>query len=141
VEGNLNVFIGQLRDQYRRAGVNLRTVLDESPVYVRYKPVALTRLLYNLVDNGCRHGTGSIEITVCRDRTDVLLSVRNPVLGNPLGTGLTEALSGDAQQTKTSGLGLSIVRQFAQVHQAGLEESLEEGIKTFTLRFKGRDLT
>lgn len=136
IVGDLNIFIAQIRDQYRRAGVNLRTLLDESPVPVCYKPVALTRLLYNLIDNGCRHGTGCVEITVGRDGADVLLYVRNPVLEDHQGIGLTEALCGDSQITKTTGLGLSIVRQFAQVHQAELEESREGDIKTFMLRFK-----
>lgn len=136
-EGDLNILVGQIRDQYRRAGVNLRTVLDENPVHLRYKPVALTRLLYNLIDNGCRHGSGSIEISVSRDGSDVLLYVRNPILGDHQGTGLTEAFNSDSQRTPTTGLGLSIVRQFAQVHQAELEESLENGVKTFMLRFKG----
>lgn len=136
-EGDLNILIGQIRDQYRRAGVNLRTVLDENPVPLRYKPIALTRLIYNLVDNGCRHGTGSIELSVTHDGSDVLLYVRNQVLSDHQGTGLTEAFSSDSQRTSTTGLGLSIVRQFAQVHQAELEESLENGVKTFMLRFKG----
>ena len=136
VENDLNAFIGKIRDQYRRVGINLRTVLDEHPVILVYKPIALTRLLYNLVDNACRHGAGSIEISVKREGSDVLLEVRNPIYGEQPGTGLTQALAEDAGKIATTGLGLRIVQQFAQVHHAELEERQDDGFKTFTLRFK-----
>lgn len=135
-EGDLNVLVGRIRDQYRRAGVNLRTHLSNAPVVIAYKPIGLTRLLYNLVDNACRHGDGNIQISVTRDQGDVALDVSNQMLGSDQGTGLTHAIAEGSGKTPTTGLGLRIVQNFAAAHRAELEESVSNGIKTFRLRFK-----
>ena len=135
-EGDLNALVGRIRDQYRRAGVNLRTQLGNAPVVIAYKPIGLTRLLYNLVDNACRHGDGNIQISVTRDQGDVVLDVSNQMLGNDQGTGLTHAIAEGSGKTPTTGLGLRIVQNFAAAHRAELEESVSDGIKTFRLRFK-----
>lgn len=135
-EGDLNALVGRIRDQYRRAGVNLRTQLGNAPVVIAYKPMGLTRLLYNLVDNACRHGDGNIQISVTRDQGEVVLDVSNQMLGNDQGTGLTHAIAESSGKTPTTGLGLRIVQNFAAAHRAELEESVSDGIKTFRLRFK-----
>lgn len=137
VEGDLNLFVGRIRDQYRRAGVNLRTQLPEQAVVVKYKAIGLTRLLYNLVDNACRHGDGNVQITVIQAQDDPVLTVSNKMQSNDQGTGLTQALAEQAGRLPTTGLGLRIVRQFAEVHRAQLEESVVDGIKSFSLRFNG----
>lgn len=134
--GDLNMLVGRIRDQYRRAGVNLRTHLGNAPVVIAYKPIGLTRLLYNLVDNACRHGDGNIQISVTRDQGDVVLDVSNQIFGNDQGTGLTHAIAEGSGKTPTTGLGLRIVQNFAAAHRAELEESVSNGIKTFRLRFK-----
>ena len=135
-EGDLNALVGRIRDQYRRAGVNLRTQLGNAPVVIAYKPIGLTRLLYNLVDNACRHGDGNIQISVTRDQGDVVLDVSNQIFGNDQGTGLTQAMAEGSGKIPTTGLGLRIVQNFAAAHRAELEESVSDGIKTFRLRFK-----
>lgn len=137
---DLNIFIGKIRDQYRRVGVNLYTVLEDRPVYLFCKPIALTRLLYNLVDNACRHGAGSIEISVTCEDQNILLRVRNQINGIQQETGLTHALSENSGKITSTGLGLRIIHKFAQVHHAELEEQQENGIITFTLRFKAAPL-
>lgn len=136
VEGDLNIFVGRIRDQYRRAGVNLRTQLPEQAVVVKYKAIGLTRLLYNLVDNACRHGDGNVQITVIQAQDGPILTVSNKLQGNDQGTGLTQALAEQAGHLPITGLGLRIVRQFAEVHNAQLDESTTNDIKTFSLRFK-----
>lgn len=137
-EGDLNQFIRRIRDQYRRAGVNLRTQLPAKPVVIAYKPIGLTRLLYNLVDNACRHGDGNVQVTVSRDQDVVILTVSNKTLGVDQGTGLTQALAEQSGRLPTTGLGLKIARQFAEVHKAQLEESDADGIKFFSLRFNAK---
>lgn len=137
-EGDLNQFIRRIRDQYRRAGVNLRTQLPAQPVVIAYKPIGLTRLLYNLVDNACRHGDGNVQVTVSRDQDVVILTVSNKTLGADQGTGLTQALAEQSGRLPTTGLGLKIARQFAEVHKAQLEESDADGIKFFSLRFNAK---
>lgn len=135
-EGDLNHFVGRIRDQYRRAGVNLRTQLPEELVIVKYKAIGLTRLIYNLVDNACRHGDGSVKIELFQTPEGPVLTVSNRMQGNDHGTGLTEALAEQTGRSPTTGLGLRIIRQFAEVHHAELVESIADGIKSFSLHFK-----
>jgi len=133
---DLNSFVGKIRDQYRRVGVNVRAILEESPALFYCKPIALTRLLYNLVDNAYRHGVGSIEVSVIRENQNILLRVSNHINNPQQETGLTQAFAENTGKIPVTGLGLRIIRQFAKVHHAELEESQENSIKTFTLRFK-----
>lgn len=137
-EGDLNQFVSRIRDQYRRAGVNLRTKLPAQPVVVSYKPIGLTRLLYNLVDNACRHGDGNVQVAVTRTQDEAILTVSNRTLSDDRGTGLTQALAEQSGKLPTTGLGLKIARQFAEVHNAQLEESDADGIKFFRLRFNAK---
>lgn len=136
VENDLNLLVGRIRDQYRRTGVNLQTHLGNKPVVVAYKPIALTRLIYNLVDNACRHGDGNIHISLTHDQGDVVLNVSNRMLNLTQGTGLTQAFAEGYGKTARTGLGLQIVQKFAAAHRASLVESETDGIKTFSLRFK-----
>lgn len=136
VEDDLNLLVGRIRDQYRRTGVNLRTHLGSKPVVIAYKPIALTRLIYNLVDNACRHGDGNIHISLTYDLGDVALNVSNQMLSLTQGTGLTQAFAEGYGKTPTTGLGLQIVQKFAAAHRASLVESEADGVKTFSLRFK-----
>lgn len=136
IEDDLNPFIGRIRDQYRRAGVNLRTQLPTQPVILAYKPISLTRLLYNLIDNACRHGNGDVQIAIVQTNEEIVLTVSNKMQSGDQGTGLTHALAEQSGRLPTTGLGLRIVRQFAEVHKAQLDESEVNGIKTFSLRFK-----
>ena len=133
---DLNSFVAKLRDQYRRVGVNLRAILEDSPAPILCKPIALTRLLYNLIDNAYRHGAGSIEVSVIRDDQDFLLRVSNHFDSMHQETGLTHAFAENTGKMPVTGLGLRIIHQFAKVHQAELEESQQNGMKIFTLRFK-----
>ena len=136
VEGDLNQFVARIREQYRRSGINLRTQLAEQQVILKYKAIGLTRLLYNLVDNACRHGDGNVQIAVVQAEEGPVLTVSNKMQSNDQGTGLTQALAEQTGRLPTTGLGLRIVRQFAEVHRAQLEESIVDGIKSFSLRFK-----
>lgn len=136
VEDDLNLLVARIRDQYRRTGVNLRTHLSSKPVVIAFKPIALTRLIYNLVDNACRHGDGNIHIYLTHDQGDVVLTVRNKIIKVTQKTGLTQAFAEGYGKTPTTGLGLKIVQKFAAAHRASFVESDEDGFKTFSLRIK-----
>jgi signal transduction histidine kinase len=133
---DLNTFVRKIRDQYRRVGINLRAVLQEQPSLICCKPIALTRLIYNLVDNAYRHGTGNIEIIVTHENQDVLLQVVNQINDIDHETGLTHSLAENTGKIPTTGLGLRIIQKFAQVHHAELEELQDGDTKIFSLRFK-----
>jgi two-component system osmolarity sensor histidine kinase EnvZ len=54
VQGDINQLLSEVQSKYQRAGVSLQLDLATMPK-VRFKTLALTRLLYNLVDNGLQH--------------------------------------------------------------------------------------
>ena len=133
--GDLNALVQNLSAKYQRARIALSLNLAEGLPPIRHKPLALMRLLYNLVDNAYRHGNGSVTIQTCRTGDKVVLTVNNPVSGENEETGLMRALH-DPSSGKTAGLGLSIVRRFAEVHAAELHEITVDGVREYRLVFQ-----
>ena len=133
--GDLNALVQNLSAKYQRARIDLSLNLAEELPPIRHKPLALMRLLYNLVDNAYRHGNGSVTIQTCRSGDKVVLTVNNPVSGDNEETGLMRALH-DQSSGKTAGLGLSIVRRFAEVHAAELHEATVDGVREYRLVFQ-----
>jgi len=123
-----------MRDKYSRAGVEIGLVFDAEQAVIRYKPIALTRLIYNLVDNAIRHGAGDIKMHVRVNDRYVLFGVENDLIGGPnKPTGLTQSLHQTGE--RPSGLGLKIIRQFTKVHHAILSEQSTELTQTYTITF------
>ncbi len=133
--GDLNQLLRDVQAKYRRGGIELSLDLGDALPSIRQKPLALTRLLYNLVDNAYRHGNGTMTIqTRCND-DKVVLTVANPVSEDDEATGLMRAFH-DQSSGKTAGLGLSIVRRFAEVHAAELQETTGNGVREYRLVFQ-----
>lgn len=92
-------------------------------VTVQADPALLTRLVRNLVENAFKYGkpNGTVWISVSRDAGEILLEVRDDGIGIPADQQekiwkrfyqVDPARSGEGG----TGLGLSMVRQIAQVH-------------------------
>lgn len=114
---DLNALVMSIAEKYRRAGETLVFHPAELPT-VRFKPLALKRLLYNLIDNALRYGQGDVAIeTTLTDTGQVCLSVTNLQTESVRDSALVVALrwAGNHQQ---SGMGLAIVRRLAEVHEA-----------------------
>lgn len=124
--GDLNAVIVMIAEKYQRAG----EVLVLRPGYLpelRFKPVALKRLLYNLIDNALRHGQGDVVVeTTVMDTGQICLSVSNMQSGSMRDTALVAALRW-AVNGQQSGLGLAIVRRLAEVHEAEVRVVSEPG--------------
>ena len=134
VTADLKTLAIAMRDKYSRAGVDIGLVVAAEQAVIRYKPIALTRLIYNLVDNAIRHGAGDINMHVRVNDDHVLLDVENDLIdGRNKPTGLTQALN--QADERSSGLGLKIIRQFTKVHQATLSEKSTEHTQTYTITF------
>lgn len=134
VNGDLTTLATAMREKYARAGVEIGLLADSEPAMIRYKPIALTRLIYNLVDNAIRHGAGEIKMHVRVTNEHVSLSVENDLIeGKNKPTGLTQALQ--QSDVQSSGLGLKIIRQFTKVHQAILSEETSQRTQTYTIKF------
>ena len=115
--GDLNAVVRDIAHKYQRAGETLRFEPGQVPA-LRFKPMALKRLLYNLIDNALRHGFGDVVITTrVSDQGQVCLTVMNLQAASPRDSALVAALRW-AVNGQQSGLGLAIVRRLAEVHKA-----------------------
>ncbi|MBL1266098.1 ATP-binding protein [Methylomicrobium sp. RS1] len=115
--GDITPLLIDVAQKYRRADVDLKLLLGKIPP-VRYKPLALRRLLYNLIDNGIKHGGGSVSVTAAAvwDRVDVCVADLGPGGPEPE-TGRNPGM----KESRGSGLGLQIVRRIAELHGAELK--------------------
>lgn len=133
--GDLNAIVQALSAKYQRARIDLSLLLAEGMPPIRHKPLALTRLLYNLIDNAYRHGNGRVTIETNSVGNQIVLKVSNPVSVEGEETGLMRAFR-EQGSGKTAGLGLSIVRRFAEVHDAVLSVRSENKTHCYILKFK-----
>lgn len=116
---DFNALVRTLCERYGRAGETLQLRLGELPG-IACKPIAMQRLLVNLVENALRHGGGEVEIRTMRESDLLVLSVLD---GGP---GIPEAEVARMLQPFTrlessrtgggSGLGLAIVDRIARMH-------------------------
>lgn len=132
-QGSIKTLIQNIERKYQRAGISLNIRIDGDLPEITHKPLAMTRLLYNLIDNAYQHGCGDVLITAEAHDGKLLLQISNPVSEEDEGSGLIRSLRGK-ESGKTAGLGLSIVRRFTEVHGAELEESTANDIRTYTLK-------
>lgn len=133
--GNLNAVVLTIAEKYQRAGELLVLHPGFLPE-LRFKPVALKRLLYNLIDNALRHGQGDVVVeTEVTDAGQICLSVSNLQSGSMRDTALVAALRW-AVNGQQSGLGLAIVRRLAEVHGAEMRVSIEpDGVRRVQVLF------
>lgn len=134
--GDLNDLVRSIADKYRRAGEALDIHIG-SVAPISYKRVALNRLLYNLVDNALRYGEGEVQVATGTDNAGIWVSVSNRESSTPRDSALVAALAW-AANGQQSGLGLTIVRRLAEVHEATLTVSREsDGLRMVRVQFLG----
>jgi cell cycle sensor histidine kinase DivJ len=131
-----------MRGQADRAGVNLRGVLPIGPLPAEADRRALKQIALNLISNALKFTPrgGAVTVTVQGDGDVLELVVADTGVGiapddlERLGRPFEQA--GDAEQRQAgSGLGLSLVRAFARLHngEMSVESSMGEGT-TVTVR-------
>ncbi len=129
-DGDLNSIARELCDRYVRAAkaVSLRPG-TLPPLALR--PLAIQRLIANLVDNALRHGGGQVEVATTTAGEKAILEVLDRGPGVPPGdaermlqpfTRLNAARSGAG-----TGLGLAIVDRIARMHGGGVQLLAREG--------------
>lgn len=118
--GEITPLLLDIEKKYQRAKVDLTLSLEKVP-QVRYKPMALRRLLYNLIDNGVKHGGGQVTLATQNLGHKIEVSVTDQGLGLPMTSAelLTYSNHNDSQGYG-NGLGLLIVQRLAQLHDAEL---------------------
>jgi len=108
IEGDINRLLSEIHQKYRRAGITLTLDLVAMPK-IKFNPLAITRLLYNLIDNGLKHGAGSVQLIsrIEDDRPTVFV--------------VNAANASDEHITVPSnGIGLLIVERIARMHDIQL---------------------
>ncbi len=124
-ETDLNQLVTELCERYSRSGKPVSAELGPLPVlYLR--PLAMQRLVANLLDNAFKHGSAEATVATARSGASVVLSVldRGPGIAPDQVATATQpfarlnAARGDGSG---AGLGLAIVERIAQLHHGRLE--------------------
>ena len=130
-EGDLNAIVTQVCERYQRRGRTIAARLATLPP-VALKPLAMLRLITNLIDNALRYGVAQVEIVTRAEHAAIILSVLDR------GPGIPERETARMLQPFTrldpsraggsgSGLGLAIVERIAQLHGGRIELLRREG--------------
>lgn len=122
---DINTLLQALHDRQARAGRNL--VIKLSPTYaVPIKPLAMQRLLDNLVGNAYAYGGGEVCVASKIEADNIVISVLDNGPGIPE-THLKKLLKPFERLDKArsnvggSGLGLAIAERIAKLHHGTLE--------------------
>jgi len=119
--GSIKSILLDTQEKYQRAHVNLTLLNGNNLLPVRYKPMALQRLLYNLIDNSVKHGGGVITLSARNNGNKMDLCVFDQGSGLPIKMHKRHSFSDLTEQPlHGNGLGLIIVQRIAQLHEAEL---------------------
>jgi two-component system osmolarity sensor histidine kinase EnvZ len=119
--GSIKSILLNTQEKYQRAHVELTLLGDNNLRQVRYKPMALRRLLYNLIDNSIKHGGGAITLSTRSYNNKIDLCVSDQGSGLPIEMHKRQSFSDlTGQPLHGNGLGLVIVQRIAQLHKAEL---------------------
>jgi two-component system osmolarity sensor histidine kinase EnvZ len=131
VPADLNKLVQQLAQRYAQQGKTLQLSLAMLPEFM-FKPVAMHRLLHNLIDNAWEYGAAPVEVATCLSDRWVELCVRDSGPGIP-----AAAIDRVCQpftrqdvarsQALHAGLGLAIVARIAQAHHGRVRVANREG--------------
>ncbi|MFO1318864.1 MAG: ATP-binding protein [Burkholderiales bacterium] len=117
---DLNALVAALVERYQRRGEPVTSHLDRVPP-LQIKPLAMQRLITNLVDNALRYAPGPVEVETRHEGQTAVVSVLDR------GPGIREAdldkatqpftrLNDARSDTGGAGLGLAIVDRIARLH-------------------------
>jgi two-component system osmolarity sensor histidine kinase EnvZ len=129
-DGDLNVLVRSIVERYRRAGEDVTMQLASLPA-LALRPVAVQRLVTNLVDNALRHSQTAVEVRTAADGDVAVIEVLDRGPGIPLEdaermlqpfTRLEGARTGPG-----TGLGLAIVDRIARMHGGSIQLLRREG--------------
>lgn len=135
IEGDISELISQVVARYSRAKAPISLNIQNTKS-ILFKPIALTRILYNIIDNALRHGKGAILVETGSDERGVWLSVTSQGESLVADSALFHALQWVGSSSQ-SGLGTAIIRRLSDVHLAELSTQIDdEGARKVVLRFK-----
>jgi two-component system OmpR family sensor kinase len=135
---NLSLCVKLVVESFRTTAKKRKIRLQEEitpDLFVWGQAVLLERLVYNLLDNALKYtnATGRVKVSLSQEGEEFLLKIADTGIGIPAPARelvwqrffrLDKARS---RELGGSGLGLSLVRQIAELHRATLELASEEG--------------
>lgn len=138
---DLNLIVAEVCRRYRAIGKSVDTDLGEIPPML-FRPLAIRRLVTNLVDNALRYGIKDVRVTTTTDEDIITLTVSDRGPGTTLAVpnGLIKPFFRENEARGShlgAGLGLTIVDRIARDHSGELSlANRPEGgmIATVTLR-------
>ena len=117
-QGDICQLLLEMQNKYQRAGITLTLDLTEMPLF-SFKPLALTRLLYNLIDNGLQHDrSGQVTLSVRMQQRVPTLTVLNIAVDDNLTIDTLVQSASVKAVSDSNGLGLLIVQRIADLHGA-----------------------
>lgn len=122
---DLNGLIQSQCDRHLRAGRKLKISLGASHL-IAVRPMAMQRLLGNLIDNAFAYGKGEVEVVSHIEAETIVVSVMDNGPGIPENQKARllrpfERLDTARGNTKGSGLGLAICDRIAKLHRGKLD--------------------
>ena len=129
-DGDLNAIVRSIGERHVRSGKPLALHLSDLPP-LPLRPLAIQRLVANLIDNGLRHGNGTVEIRTASGRGRAVIDVLDRGPGIP-----PEAVErmmrpftrmDSARSSSGTGLGLAIVERIAHMHGGTVQLMPREG--------------
>ena len=129
-DADLNAIVREQRDRYARAGKHVSARLAPLPP-LPLRPLAIQRLIANLMDNALRHGNGEIEVATAGEEGKAVLEVLDRGPGIPPGEAerMLQPFTrlNAARSDAGTGLGLAIVDRIARMHGGTVQLLGREG--------------
>lgn len=126
-------------DVWREKGIIPEFSIEEEPIWIMGNEQALQRVLQNMIKNGLEHGNKEIKISLKREENKAILQVKNWVKNYEeidINQVFDRFYKSDVSRNKTStGLGLSIAKEFVLRMNGEIEASMEEDWFCITIRF------
>jgi len=125
-EADLNAIVNAILERCARTGKPVRATVSELPP-IRLRPMAIQRLIVNLVENALRYSGTAVEIEVRLLSDSVVIAVMDRGPGIPTNETarmlqpFTRLQASRGGETTGAGLGLAIVQRIAAMHQGRVE--------------------
>ncbi len=140
-EGDVATWVREAAEAAVIGRESVRLRVQEGEARARADPVLVARMVRNLVLNAIEamgEGGGTIEVSVTREGGEVVTRIADSGPGLPRGEGAAVFAPFHTKKAGGTGLGLALVRAFAEA-QGGTVEAANrpEGGTAFTIRLPG----